>query len=68
MTRKVSAGILLHRSRDGALQVLLAHPGGPFFTNRDLGHWTIPKGERDEGDELQAAATREFEEETGHAL
>jgi predicted NUDIX family NTP pyrophosphohydrolase len=48
--------------------VLLAHPGGPYFTGRDLGHWTIPKGEPDDGDELLAAAAREFEEETGHAL
>lgn len=68
MTRRVSAGILLYRRRDGALEVLLAHPGGPFFANRDLGHWTIPKGEPAEGDELLATAAREFEEETGHAL
>ncbi|HEX4897124.1 MAG TPA: NUDIX domain-containing protein [Candidatus Limnocylindrales bacterium] len=68
MTRKVSAGILLYRYRDGGLEVLLAHPGGPFFANRDAGHWTIPKGEPGESDELQAAAAREFEEETGHSL
>ena len=68
MTRKVSAGILLYRHREDALEVLLAHPGGPFFANRDAGHWTIPKGEPDGADELLAAAAREFEEETGHAL
>jgi predicted NUDIX family NTP pyrophosphohydrolase len=68
LTRKVSAGILLYRYRDGSLEVLLAHPGGPFFANRDAGHWTIPKGEPGENDELAAAAAREFEEETGHSL
>ena len=68
MTRKVSAGILLYRYRDDGLEVLLAHPGGPFFANRDAGHWTIPKGEPGENDELAAAAAREFEEETGHSL
>ena len=68
MTRKVSAGILLYRWRDGEPEVLLAHPGGPFFVNRDAGNWTIPKGEPGEDDELPSAAAREFEEETGHAL
>ena len=68
MSRKVSAGILLYRRREDALEVLLAHPGGPFFSNRDAGHWTIPKGEPADGDELPSAAAREFEEETGHAL
>ncbi|MBA3875340.1 MAG: hypothetical protein C0498_00145 [Anaerolinea sp.] len=68
MSRRISAGILLYRRHDGELEVLLAHPGGPFFTSRDHGHWTIPKGEPDDGDELLAAAAREFEEETGHAL
>lgn len=68
MTRRVSAGILLYRQRDGGLEVLLGHPGGPFFTNRDLGNWTIPKGEPGPEDTLEAAATREFQEETGHAL
>ncbi len=68
MTRRLSAGILLYRDRGGGLEVLLAHPGGPFFAGRDLGHWTIPKGEPDDGDELLVAAAREFEEETGHAL
>jgi predicted NUDIX family NTP pyrophosphohydrolase len=68
VTRRVSAGILLYRHREGGLEVLLAHPGGPFFSSRDLGHWTIPKGEPDDGDELLAAAAREFAEETGHLL
>jgi len=49
-------------------EVLLGHPGGPFFTRRDEGHWTIPKGEPDApGDDLLVVARREFEEETGHA-
>jgi predicted NUDIX family NTP pyrophosphohydrolase len=68
MTRPVSAGILLYRFRHGTLEVLLAHPGGPFFSKHDLGHWTIPKGEPAAGDHLFATAAREFEEETGHAL
>ena len=70
MTRRVSAGILLYRHHDGGggLEVLLAHPGGPFFANRDAGHWTIPKGEPADGDDLLMAAAREFAEETGHDL
>jgi predicted NUDIX family NTP pyrophosphohydrolase len=47
------------------VEVLLAHPGGPFFSRRDEGHWTIPKGEVDPGEDLIAVARREFEEETG---
>ena len=62
---KKSAGILLYRRRAGKLEVLLAHPGGPFWKNRDAGAWTIPKGEIDEGEEPFAAARREFIEETG---
>ena len=65
MAPRTSAGILLFRPRDGRLEVLLAHPGGPFFTNRDEGHWSIPKGEPDGDEELLAVARREFEEETG---
>ena len=64
---RTSAGILLWRTRDGRLEVLLAHPGGPLWANKDLGHWTIPKGEMETpADELLAVACREFAEETGH--
>ncbi|MCA1712718.1 MAG: NUDIX domain-containing protein [Actinobacteria bacterium] len=63
---KRSAGILLWRRSPG-LQVLLAHPGGPLFTRKDDGHWTLPKGELDPGEEPLAAAYREFTEETGIA-
>ena len=62
---KVSAGLLMYRIRDGALQFLLAHPGGPFWKDRDAGAWTIPKGEIQQGEEPLAAAQREFEEEIG---
>ncbi len=69
MTRLVSAGILLFRRRAaGGVEFLLAHPGGPFFAGRDLGQWTVPKGELGNDDELLTAARREFAEETGHAL
>jgi predicted NUDIX family NTP pyrophosphohydrolase len=61
----VSAGLLLYRRTAGGLEVLLAHPGGPFWAHRDLGAWTIPKGVVGEDEELLAAACREFEEETG---
>jgi predicted NUDIX family NTP pyrophosphohydrolase len=67
MPARTSAGILLFRPRSGRLEVLLAHPGGPFFRNRDEGHWTIPKGEADGEESLVDVARREFEEETGHA-
>jgi len=63
----ISAGILLWRRRGGRVEVLLAHMGGPFWVNKDLGHWTIPKGEVEPGEELVEVARREFEEETGHA-
>ena len=62
---RISAGLLLYRLRDGAPEVFLAHPGGPFFAKKENGHWTIPKGEPDEGEDLLAAAQREFGEETG---
>jgi predicted NUDIX family NTP pyrophosphohydrolase len=65
---KRSAGILLYRIRDGELQVFLAHPGGPFWARKDLGAWTIPKGEIDEGEDALAAAKREFAEEIGARL
>jgi predicted NUDIX family NTP pyrophosphohydrolase len=62
---RVSAGLLMYRIRDGVFQVLLAHPGGPFFKNKDEGAWTIPKGEIEPGEDILAAARREFREETG---
>lgn len=62
---RVSAGFLLYRRRAGALEVLLAHPGGPFYARRDAGVWTIPKGEPEPGEELLAAARRELREELG---
>lgn len=61
----LSAGLLMYRLRDGRLEVFLAHPGGPFFAHRDDGHWTIPKGEIEPGEDLLATAIREFQEETG---
>jgi predicted NUDIX family NTP pyrophosphohydrolase len=61
----VSAGLLLFRRRNGLLEVFLAHPGGPFWTKRDTGAWTIPKGVVDDGEDLLDAARREFLEETG---
>jgi predicted NUDIX family NTP pyrophosphohydrolase len=63
---RTSVGILLWRSREGRLEVLLAHQGGPFWVKKDIGHWTIPKGEIDPGEEDVAVARREFAEETGH--
>jgi predicted NUDIX family NTP pyrophosphohydrolase len=62
---KQSAGILVFRRIGGDLELLLAHPGGPLFAKRDLGCWTIPKGEYDAGEEPLAAAVREFAEELG---
>jgi predicted NUDIX family NTP pyrophosphohydrolase len=62
---KTSAGLLLYRRREGRLEVLLVHPGGPFWAKRDLGAWSIPKGEYEEGEDPEAAARREFEEELG---
>ena len=68
-TGRVSAGLLMfRRSASSSLDVYLAHPGGPFFRNKDDGTWTIPKGEIPEGEEPLAAALREFEEETGLRL
>lgn len=62
---RVSAGLLMYRQHEGQWQVLLAHPGGPFFRTKDDGAWTIPKGEIASDEELLAAAQREFAEETG---
>jgi predicted NUDIX family NTP pyrophosphohydrolase len=63
---KKSAGILPYRRRNGRLEVLLVHPGGPFWKNKDLGAWSIAKGEYEEDEEPLQAALREFFEETGH--
>jgi predicted NUDIX family NTP pyrophosphohydrolase len=63
---KRSAGILLFRRRP-ELEVLLVHPGGPFWAKKDLGAWSIPKGEHEEGEDARACAIREFTEETGGA-
>ena len=60
-----SAGLLLYRRQSEKLEVFLVHPGGPFWAKRDVGAWSIPKGELDEGEEGLAAAHREFAEETG---
>jgi predicted NUDIX family NTP pyrophosphohydrolase len=62
---RLSAGILLFREQGGRVEVLLGHPGGPFFAKKDEGSWTVLKGEADPGEELQAVARREFAEETG---
>ena len=61
----LSAGLLMFRQHAGHLEVLLAHPGGPFWSKKDLGAWTIPKGLIDPGEDPLAAAKREFEEELG---
>ncbi len=60
-----SAGLLLHRFRERSTELLLVHPGGPFWVKRDEGAWSIPKGEIGEGEEPLAVALREFEEELG---
>ncbi len=62
---KKSAGILLFRNHAKTLEVMLVHPGGPFFANKEDGVWSIPKGEYDETEEALKAACREFEEELG---
>lgn len=63
-----SAGILLHRERDGAREVLLVHPGGPYWAKKDDGAWSMPKGEYDEGEDPFGVALREFSEELGTEL
>jgi len=63
-----SAGIVLHRSGATGLEVLLVHPGGPFWAKKDAGAWSIPKGEYEDGEDPLACALREFEEETGTQL
>ena len=65
MTTKQSAGLLMYRKRGESVQVLLVHPGGPFWVKKDLGSWSMPKGEFSEDEDALKAARREFEEETG---
>jgi predicted NUDIX family NTP pyrophosphohydrolase len=62
---KRSAGILMYRRRAAGIEVLLVHPGGPFWAKKDLGAWSIPKGEYSGAEDPLAVAIREFEEETG---
>ena len=62
---RLSAGLLMYRIKDGAIQVLLAHPGGPYFAKKDDESWSIPKGEPGPDEDLFLTAQREFEEETG---
>jgi len=65
MAKKESAGILMYRWRNSTLEVFLVHPGGPFWAKKDVGSWSIPKGELSEGEDRLNAAKREFREETG---
>jgi predicted NUDIX family NTP pyrophosphohydrolase len=67
MAKKLSAGILLYRKRETGIEVLLVHPGGPFWAKKDDGAWSIPKGEYLEGEDPISVAKREFFEETGSA-
>ncbi len=65
MPPKVSAGLMMYRTRNGQLQIYLGHPGGPYFANKDDEAWGIPKGGIKPGEDLLTAACREFQEETG---
>lgn len=65
MAAKTSAGLLMFRRQEGRLELLVAHPGGPYFRRRHESSWTIPKGMVDDGESLLEAAQREFREETG---
>ena len=65
---RTSVGILLWRRRKDRLEVLLGHPGGPYFAGKDADHWTVLKGEVEPGEDLVAVARREFAEETGHQV
>ena len=62
---KQSAGLLMYRYRRGTVEILLVHPGGPYWAGKDSGAWAIPKGEIEQGEDALTAARREFEEETG---
>jgi predicted NUDIX family NTP pyrophosphohydrolase len=68
MRSRISAGLVVFRRHHGEIEVFLAHPGGPLFTHKDDGHWTIPKGEVEPGEDFLCAAKREFQEEIGIAL
>jgi predicted NUDIX family NTP pyrophosphohydrolase len=68
MAGRHSAGILLHRAGNRGREVLLVHPGGPFWARKDLGAWSIPKGELADGEDPRLCAQREFAEETGTRL
>jgi predicted NUDIX family NTP pyrophosphohydrolase len=68
MTEVSSAGILMYRRAGSRLEVLLVHPGGPYWRRKDEGAWSVPKGEMDAGEDAQDAARREFLEETGIAV
>ena len=68
MPAQASAGILLFRRREGVLEVLLAHPGGPYWRQQQFGSWSVPKGIAEPGEALEAVAAREFSEETGFEL
>jgi predicted NUDIX family NTP pyrophosphohydrolase len=68
MAKKQTAGILMYRWRGQVVEVFLVHPGGPFWANKDAGAWSIPKGEPYQGEDLLAAAKREFQEETGYSI
>lgn len=65
---KLSAGILLYRFRDGAIEVFLVHPGGPFWAKKDEGAWSIPKGEMEGQEDALTRARQEFREETGFVV
>jgi predicted NUDIX family NTP pyrophosphohydrolase len=65
MPKPKSAGLLMYRRREGRLEVLIVHPGGPFWAKKDAGSWFVPKGQIEAGEDELAAAQREFQEETG---
>jgi predicted NUDIX family NTP pyrophosphohydrolase len=68
MAARHSAGVLMYRRRNGRIEVLLVHAGGPYWQRKDEGAWSLPKGEFDEDEDAEAAARREFAEETGSRL
>jgi predicted NUDIX family NTP pyrophosphohydrolase len=68
MAHKKTAGLLLYRIRDAAVEVFLVHPGGPFWAKKDQGAWSIPKGEFADDEQPLSAAKREFQEETGFSM